>query len=262
MTNSTDTTTTSTTLTGRVAVVTGASSGIGEATAKRLAASGAKVAVLARRAERLDKLVNEIEQAGGTALAIAIDVSDADAVRAAADRVAQELGTVDLLFNNAGVMLPAPVEEQRFDQWQQQIDLNISGLMYVIGAFVPQLIASAAEKGVADLINTSSIGAQNIFPNFAVYSGTKAYVTHMSRTLRAELGPKGVRVSAIEPGIVSTELADHVTDAVATEWISDTKGKIDVLESVDVAEAINFLAGQPPRVNFQQLTIMPTAQIS
>ena len=264
MTTSSDSTHTNTTapLAGRVAVVTGASSGIGEATAKRLAASGAKVAVLARRADRLEKLVNEIEQSGGTALAIAIDVSDADAVRAAADRVARELGTVDLLFNNAGVMLPAPVEEQRFDQWQQQIDLNISGLMYVIGAFVPQLITSAAEKGVADLINTSSIGAQNIFPNFAVYSGTKAYVTHMSRTLRAELGPKGIRVSAIEPGIVATELADHVTDAGATEWISETKGRIDVLESEDVAEAINFLAGLPARVNFQQLTIMPTAQIS
>ncbi|WP_163689143.1 SDR family oxidoreductase [Mycolicibacterium gadium] len=262
MTASTNTTDTNTTLIGRVAVVTGASSGIGEATAKRLAASGAKVAVLARRAERLDKLVNEIEQAGGTALAVPIDVSDAEAVRAAADRVARELGTVDLLFNNAGVMLPAPVEEQRFDQWQQQIDLNISGLMYVIGAFIPQLIAAAAEKGVADLINTSSIGAQNIFPNFAVYAGTKAYVTHMSRTLRAELGPKGIRVSAIEPGIVETELADHVTDAGATEWISDTKGRIDVLESEDVADAINFLAGQPARVNFQQLTIMPTAQVS
>jgi NADP-dependent 3-hydroxy acid dehydrogenase YdfG len=257
--HSTDTTNT---LAGRVAVVTGASSGIGEATAKRLAASGAKVAVLARRAERLDKLVNEIEQAGGTALAVPIDVSDAEAVRAAAERVARELGTADLLFNNAGVMLPAPVSEQRFDQWQQQIDLNISGLMYVIGAFIPQLIASAAEKGVADLINTSSIGAQNIFPNFAVYSGTKAYVTHMSRTLRAELGPKGIRVAAIEPGIVETELADHVTDTGATEWISETKGQIDVLESEDVAEAINFLASQPTRVNFQQLTIMPTAQVS
>ena len=117
--------------------------------------------------------------------------------------------------------------------------------MYVIGAFVPQLISSAAEKGVADLINTSSIGAQNIFPNFAVYAGTKAYVTHMSRTLRAELGAKGVRVSAIEPGIVETELADHVTDAGATEWIAETKGQIEVLESEDVAEAINFLASQP-----------------
>jgi NADP-dependent 3-hydroxy acid dehydrogenase YdfG len=134
--------------------------------------------------------------------------------------------------------------------------------MNAIGAFVPQLIAAAADNGVADLINTSSIGAQNIFPNFAVYSGTKAYVTHMSRTLRAELGAKNVRVAAIEPGIVETELPNHVTDAGATEWLTDTKGQIEVLESEDVAEAINFLAAQPPRVNFQQLTIMPTRQAS
>jgi NADP-dependent 3-hydroxy acid dehydrogenase YdfG len=261
MTTSTHTNT-NTPLTGRVAVVTGASSGIGAATAKRLAASGAKVAVLARRADRLEKLVGEIQEAGGTALAIAVDVTDAEAVRAAAQTVASELGTVDLLFNNAGVMLPAPVEELPFDQWQQQIDLNISGLMHAIGAFVPQLISSAAEKGVADLINTSSIGAQNIFPNFAVYAGTKAYVTHMSRTLRVELGAKGVRVSAIEPGIVETELADQVTDAGATEWIAGAKGQFEVLASEDVAEAINFLASQPPRVNFQQLTIMPTRQAS
>ncbi len=159
-------------------------------------------------------------------------------------------------------MLPAPVEELPFEQWQRQIDLNISGLMNAIGAFVPQLIAAAADKGVADLVNTSSIGAQNIFPNFAVYAGTKAYVTHMSRTLRAELGDKDVRVSAIEPGIVETELADHVTDAGAEEWISETKGRIEVLASEDVAEAINFLVSQPPRVNFQQLTIMPTRQAS
>jgi NADP-dependent 3-hydroxy acid dehydrogenase YdfG len=252
----------STPLTGRVAVVTGASSGIGEATAKRLAASGAKVAVLARRADRLEKLVDEIERAGGTALALAVDVTDAAAVRAAADRVATELGTADLLFNNAGVMLPAPVEDVPVEQWQRQIDLNVTGLMNAIGAFIPQLIAAAAERGVADLINTSSIGAQNIFPNFAVYSGTKAYVTHMSRTLRAELGAKNVRVAAIEPGIVETELPNHVTDAGATEWISQTKGQIEVLESEDVAEAINFLAAQPARVNFQQLTIMPTGQAS
>ncbi|MGE2721811.1 SDR family oxidoreductase [Mycolicibacterium celeriflavum] len=249
-------------LSGRVAVITGASSGIGEATAKRLAASGAKVALLARRADRLEKLAAEIAEAGGTALALPLDVTDADAVRAAADRVAAEWGPADVLFNNAGVMLPAAIDEQRFDQWQQQIDLNITGLMNAIGAFVPQLVASAADKGVADLINTSSIAAQNIFPNFAVYSGTKAYVTHMSRTLRAELGAKNVRVSAVEPGIVETELQGHVTDPGAQEWLDGTRGQIDWLAPDDVAEAIEFLVSQPARVNVQQLTIMPTRQAS
>ncbi|WP_280383050.1 SDR family oxidoreductase [Nocardia wallacei] len=254
--------TTQHTLAGRVAVVTGASSGIGEATAKRLAASGAAVAVLARRAERLELLVKDIEQAGGTALALAVDVTDAQAVRTAAERVAAELGTADLLFNNAGVMLPAPVEELPVEQWQRQIDLNVTGLMNAIGAFVPQLIAAAADKGVADLINTSSIAAQNIFPNFAVYSGTKAYVTHLSRTLRAELGAKDVRVSAIEPGIVGTELQSHVTDAGAQDWLEGSKQAMTWLEPEDIAATVDFLAAQPQRVNLQQVTIMPTRQPS
>jgi NADP-dependent 3-hydroxy acid dehydrogenase YdfG len=250
------------TLTGRVAVVTGASSGIGEATAKRLAASGARVAVLARRADRLETLAKEIEQAGGTALALPVDVTDAAAVRTAAARVAAELGTADLLFNNAGVMLPAPVDELPVEQWQRQIDLNVSGLMNAIGAFVPQLVAAAAERGVADLVNTSSIAAQNIFPTFAVYSGTKAYVTHLSRTLRAELGAKNVRVAAIEPGIVGTELQNHVTDPGALAWLEGARREITWLAPEDVAEAVNFLVSQPARVNFQQITIMPTRQAS
>jgi NADP-dependent 3-hydroxy acid dehydrogenase YdfG len=258
----TPTNTTPRPLSGRVAVVTGASSGIGEATAKRLAASGAKVAVLARRADRLEKLVDEIVGAGGTALAIPVDVTDAEALNAAADRVAAEFGTVDLLFNNAGVMLPAPVEEVASDQWRQQIDLNVTGLMNAIGAFVPQLIKAAADTGVADLVNTSSIAAQNIFPNFSVYSGTKAFVTHLSRTLRAELGAKDVRVSVIEPGIVETELQGHVTDPGAQAWLDNARQQITWLASDDVAEAINFLVSQPARVNFQQLTIMPTRQAS
>jgi NADP-dependent 3-hydroxy acid dehydrogenase YdfG len=246
----------------RIAVVTGASSGIGEATAKRLAAAGAKVAVLARRADRLESLVKEIDQAGGTALALPVDVTDAATLRAAADRIAEEFGTVDLLVNNAGVMLPAPVEELPVEQWQHQIDLNVTGLMNTIGAFVRQLVAAAGDKGVADLVNVSSIAAQNIFPNFAVYSGTKAYVTHLSRTLRAELGAKDVRVSAIEPGIVGTELQGHVTDAGAREWLEGSRQQLTWLAPEDVAEAINFLVAQPAHVNLQQVTIMPTRQAS
>ncbi|MFJ6379696.1 SDR family oxidoreductase [Kitasatospora sp. NPDC092039] len=249
-------------LQGRVAVVTGASSGIGEASAERLAELGARVVVLARRAERLGELVARIEKNGGSAVAIAADVTDRAAVRAAADRVEAELGGADLLFNNAGVMLPAPVEELATDQWQHQIDLNIAGLMNVTGAFVPQLVRTAGERGVADLINTSSIAAQNIFPNFAVYSATKAYVTHFSRHLRAELGPKNVRVAAIEPGIVGTELQSHVTDQGARDWLAGSKATMEWLTPQDVAETIGFLASLPPRVNLQQVTVMPTGQLS
>ncbi|WP_030154768.1 SDR family oxidoreductase [Glycomyces sp. NRRL B-16210] len=248
-------------LAGRVAVVTGASSGIGEATAELLAERGAKVAVLARRADRLDALAARIEKDGGTALAVAVDVTDAAALNAAAERIESELGTVDLLFNNAGVMLPSPVEELRTDLWQRQIDLNITGLMNAIGAFTPQLLRAAGEKGVADLVNTSSIAAEGVFANFAVYTGSKAYVSHMSRNLRAELGPRGVRVSAVQPGIVESELREHVTDDAANAWLTDTIAAIDVLESADIAAAVAYLAQQPARVNIPEITIMPTAQI-
>ncbi|SEB64085.1 SDR family oxidoreductase [Streptomyces sp. TLI_105] len=247
-------------LAGRVAVVTGASSGIGEASAERLASLGARVVVLARRADRLADLVIRIEKNGGRAVAIAADVTDAVALQGAADRVEAEFGGADLLLNNAGVMLPAPIEELATDQWKHQIDLNITGLMNAIGAFTPQLVKAAAERGVADLINTSSIAAQNIFPNFAVYSGTKAYVTHLSRHLRAELGPKNVRVSAIEPGIVGTELQSHVTDQGARDWLADSRETMEWLTAQDIAETVGFIATLPPRVNLQQVTIMPTGQ--
>ena len=250
------------TLAGRTAVVTGASSGIGAATAEHLAGLGARVVVIARRVERLTDVVERIEKNGGTAVAIAADVTDAAAVAAAADRVEAELGAADLLFNNAGIMLPAPVEEIRTGQWQQQIDLNITGLMNAIGAFTPQLVRAAQERGVADLINTSSIAAQNIFPTFAVYSATKAYVSHLSRHLRAELGAKNVRVAAVEPGIVATELQSHVTDTGALEWLAGSKQTMEWLSADDVAETVGFIASRPARVNLQQVTIMPTGQAS
>jgi NADP-dependent 3-hydroxy acid dehydrogenase YdfG len=248
-------------LTGRVAVVTGASSGIGEAAAEHLARLGARVAVLARRADRLDGLVARIERGGGTALAVAADVTDAAAVRTAAGRVAAELGTADLVFNNAGIGLPAPIEEA-VDRWQREIDVNITGLMNVIGAFTPQLVEAAAERGVADLINTSSIAAQNVYPHFAVYSATKAYVSHLSRHLRAELGARKVRVSALEPGIVATEIQGHTTDEAALRWLASARETMEFLTPQDIAETIGFLAALPARVNLQQVTIMPTGQPS
>nr|WP_062341550.1 SDR family oxidoreductase [Herbidospora sakaeratensis] len=249
-------------LDGRIAVVTGASSGIGAATAEHLASLGARVALVARRADRLDDLAARIAENGGRALVLAADVTDAAALRAAADRVRSEWGPAGLLFNNAGVMLPAPVEQLPADQWKHQIDLNVTGLMNAIGAFVPQLVESAAAHGVADLVNTSSILAQNLLPGFAVYSATKAYVTHLSRHLRAELGGRDVRVSAIEPGIVGTELQDHVTDQGVRAWLDGSKAVMEWLTPQDVAATVGFLATLPPRVNLQQVTIMPTRQPS
>ncbi|MER7790174.1 SDR family oxidoreductase [Streptomyces sp. NPDC097640] len=247
-------------LTGRVAVVTGASSGIGEASAEHLAELGARVVVLARRAERLDALVARIEKNGGQALALAVDVTDAAAVRTAADRVAAELGGADLLLNNAGVMHFGPIEERARAHGQSQIDLNITGLTNAIAAFTPQLVNAAAERGVADLVSTSSIAAQSVVPGFAVYAGTKAYVSHLSRNLRAELGAKKVRVSVIEPGLVDTELQNHVADAGARAFLESSKEMLEWLEPQDVARTVGFLASLPPRVNLPQVTVMPTGQ--
>ena len=247
-------------LTGRVAIVTGASSGIGEATAYRLATLGAKVAVAARRTGNLDALAARIAAAGGTALAVALDVTDRSAVTAAAQQVADRLGPVDLVFNNAGVQLISPIEDVRFDDWQRQIDLNITGVMNVIGAFVPQLIDSAGHGKPADLITTSSIAATRVLEKFSVYSGTKAYISQLTRLLRVELGRKMVRVSTIEPGMVDTELPDHVTDPDATRLMADLINDIDVLSAADVAETVAFIAAVPRHVNLTEITILPTQQ--
>jgi NADP-dependent 3-hydroxy acid dehydrogenase YdfG len=251
---------TTTPLAGRVAVITGASSGIGEATAERLAALGAKVAVAARRKDNLDALVSRITAAGGTAIAIPLDVTDRAAVAAAAGQIANDLGRPDLVFNNAGVQLISPIEDLRVDDWQRQIDLNITGVMNVIGAFVTHLIDAAAAGQPADLITTSSIAATRVLEKFSIYSGTKAYISQLTRLLRVELGRKNVRVSTIQPGMVDTELPDHVTDPDASQLMADLINDIDVLSPADVAETVGFIAAVPRHVNLTEITILPTQQ--
>ncbi|SEB20752.1 MULTISPECIES: SDR family oxidoreductase [unclassified Mycobacterium] len=251
---------TTTPLAGRVAVVTGASSGIGEATAFRLAALGATVAIAARRVDKLEALAARISEAGGEVLALPLDVTDREAVNAAAQQVAERFGPVDLVFNNAGVQLISAIEDVQFDDWQRQIDLNITGVMNVIGAFVPQLIDSAEQGRRADLITTSSIAATRVLEKFSVYSGTKAYISQLTRLLRVELGRKMVRVATIEPGMVDTELPLHVTDPDATRLMADLINDIDVLTAADVAETVAFIASVPRHVNLTEITILPTQQ--
>lgn len=248
-------------LVGRVAVVTGASSGIGAATAKLLAAKGAKVALLARRKSKLDPLAAEIEAAGGVALAVEVDVTCQNSVDAAARTVDSEMGRASIVINNAGVMLPAPIEQGKIDDWQAMIDLNLMGVMRIIKGFTAALARSAATAGVADLVTISSIGARNVFPSFSVYCASKAAVTHLSLNLRAELGPKDVRVSVIEPGFVETELASHVQDEAAKDWIAGSFASMEVLKAEDIATLIAFTVGLPKRVNLPQLMIMPTHQV-
>lgn len=247
-------------LSGRVAVITGASSGIGLSTARLLAARGAKVAVLARRKAALDSLVAEIEHAGGTAMALAVDVTDQASIDAAAAAVLAAWGPASLVFNNAGLMLPGAIEENRLEEWTRQIDINVDGVMRIIHAFVPQLVQAAGQGATVDLINTSSIAGQYIYPYFAVYSATKAYVSHLTRHMRAELGQKNIRVSMIEPGIVATELQSHVTHQGVLDWLGQAAQTMDFLQPQDVAEVVGFLAVQPPRVNLMQVVVMPTKQ--
>ncbi|MFJ3404993.1 SDR family oxidoreductase [Promicromonospora sp. NPDC090134] len=248
-------------LDGRVAVITGASSGIGEATAETFAALGAKVALLARRGDRLDAVVARIQEKGGTAIAVPTDVTDRAQVLAAAERVRDELGGADLVFANAGVQLIASISDLKVEDWDAQIDLNIKGVMNTIQAFLPDLEAAAAAGRTTDLVTTSSIAATRILEKFQVYSGTKAYVSHITRLLRTELGRKNIRVSTVEPGMVDTELPDHVTDPDASALMADLIEQIDVLQSEDVAETVAFLAGLPKHVNLTEITILPTQQV-
>ncbi|MGW7692957.1 SDR family oxidoreductase [Streptomyces asiaticus] len=247
-------------LDGRVAVVTGASSGMGAATARRLAELGAAVAVVARRQEKLSALAADIASAGGQVIPLPVDVTDRAAVRTAADRVADALGPADLVFNNAGVQLISAIDELKVDDWQRQIDLNVTGVMNVIAAFLPHLTAAAERGEAADLINTSSIAATRILEKFSIYSGTKAYISHLTRLIRVELGRKNVRVSAIEPGMVDTELPDHVIDPDASALMAGLLNDIECLRSTDIAETVAFLASLPRHVNISELTILPTAQ--
>lgn len=248
------------TLAGRTAVITGAASGMGAATARLLAAQGVRVALLARRAERLEELAGKITADGGQALAVVTDVTDQASVDAAAERVHSAFGRVDLVVNAAGVMLPNPVDEGRTDEWQRMLDTNVSGALRVIRAFTADLVAAAAEGRTADLVNISSIGAHVTFPNYAVYGATKAALTYLSASLRTELGPRDVRVTNIEPGLTDSELAGHVDN---TELSGQLDGMFDALgglSSDEIADLIAYTTSRARHINLRQLVVLPTRQ--
>ncbi len=248
-------------LAGRTVVVTGAASGIGEAVAVRLAAEGARVALLARRAERLEAIVGKIQADGGEALAVVADVTDDASVEAAAARVREAYGTVDLVVNNAGVMLPNPIDEGRIDEWQRMLDTNVTGVLRIIRAFTGDLVRAAEEGRTADLVNISSIGAHvTNFVNYAVYGATKAAVTHLSALLRTEFGPRDVRVTNIEPGLTETELSTHIDSEELSGQLDGMVEAIGTLAAEEIADVVGYVASRPRHVNLRQIMVLPTRQ--
>jgi NADP-dependent 3-hydroxy acid dehydrogenase YdfG len=234
----------------RVAVITGASSGIGEATARSLAAAGHRIALLARRRDRVEALA---EQLGEGAIAIEADVTDRDSIASAAERVKSELGGTDILVNNAGVMLLAPFSSEQRDEIRQMIETNLLGAMTTTEVFLDQL-----KDGGGDLINLSSVAGRFARPGNSVYAATKWGLNGWSEALRQELQPD-VRVTLIEPGAVATELTDHITDPDAKKGAEAMYDEL-AITAEDIGEVIAFAVSRPRRMTLNEILIRPTAQ--
>ena len=245
-------------LTGKVALVTGASSGIGEATAIALAAEGAAVAVVARREERLQKLVKRISDNGGKAYPIVADVTEEAQANEIIQKTKSELGRVDILVNNAGLMLLGMIEGANTDDWRRMINTNVLGLMYATHAVIP--IMKGQNSG--HIVNISAVSGRTAGAGFGVYNASKWGVVGFSEALRQEVLKYHVRVTIIEPGVVATELATHITDQTAKKTIEDWVKSITTLESEDIAAAILYAVTQPDRVDVNEILIRPTEQES
>ncbi|MGN6336930.1 SDR family NAD(P)-dependent oxidoreductase [Mycobacterium sp.] len=250
-----------TTLARTAALVTGASSGIGAATAQALAAEGAAVALLARRADRLAELKAQIESAGGTALVVAADVTDAEQVAAAVQRTVAELGRLDILVNNAGLMQTAPATEAHLRDWDQMVSVNVQGVLYATRAALPHLIEAAADspRGVADLVTISSTAGWVARPNTAVYSLTKFGVNAFSEGLRQEVLGKRVRVGLVGPGTVDTEIFSHLAETSREAFERQTAGMV-MLRPDDIADAVLFMVTRDRRVAVNHMLVRSAEQ--
>lgn len=244
-------------LEGRVAIVTGASSGIGEATARALAHEGASVAVAARRADRLECLAEAIAAGGGGALAVPTDVTERRAVDALARRTLDAFGRIDILVNNAGIMPLSAVRKLRVEEWDRMLDVNVRGVLYAIAAVLPTLL----RQGNGHIVNVGSLAGRRPFYGGTVYSATKFAVRAISAGLREELSPRdNIRVTDIEPGVVATELADGIADEEMRDGFAKRWGGKQRLTSEDVARTICFAVTQPEHVNVNELLVRPTEQ--
>jgi len=245
-------------LQGTVALVTGASSGIGEATAVALAEQGARVALVARREDRLKALAERI---GDAALVIEADVTEDTQARKAVERTVSELGRLDTLVNNAGMMLLGPIENAPIEEWEQMIAINLRGLLYCTHAALPHLLKAADgdPRHVADLVNISSVAGRVARLGSGVYNLTKHGVGAFSESLRQEVTQRHVRVSLVEPGAVATELSSHNRPEIQ-ELIGKRFGNVERLEAQDIADAIVYIVTRPRHVAVNEILVRPTEQ--
>ncbi len=248
-------------LDGTVALVTGASSGIGAATARFLAREGAAVTLAARRVDRLAELADEITRAGGRALIHETDVTDPIQARAMVETTVHDLGRLDIVINNAGVMLLGPIEDAPMEEWERMVHLNVLGLLYTAHAALPHLL-KAAEIGprrVADIINISSVAGRVARRGSGVYNLTKFGVGAFSESLRQEVTGRHVRVALVEPGAVTTELTSHLRPEIR-EQTALRLANMERLHADDIADAITYMVTRPRRVAINEMLIRPTEQ--
>lgn len=240
----------------KVIVVTGASSGIGEATALLLAEQGVKLVLMARRKERLEALAQKVNALGSEAMVIPVDLVNRDQVLEAFNQVRSRFGHVDVLINNAGLMPVSFMDKLKLDEWDRMIDVNLKGLLYCIAG----VLTGMKERKSGHIINVSSVAGRRVWPGFAVYNATKFGVTALSEAMRMELTPTyNIRITVIEPGAVATELTQTITDQDILD--SFAKRRITPLQANDIARAIKYAVTQPEHVNVSEVVVMPSAQM-
>jgi NADP-dependent 3-hydroxy acid dehydrogenase YdfG len=248
-------------LEGTVALVTGASSGIGEATAEILARHGAAVALVARRIDRLDDLAAKLKSDGASVLPIQADVANRDEAYEAVDRVAAEFGRLDTVINNAGVMLLGPIENAPVEEWERMVNVNLLGLLYCSKAALPHLLKAAdgEPRGVADLVNVSSVAGRVPRLGSGVYNATKHAVGAFSESLRQEVTGRHVRVSLVEPGAVTTELVSHNRPEIRDQMSQRFAGT-QRMDAADIADVIGYIVSRPRHVAINEVLVRPTEQ--
>ncbi|MGI3225534.1 SDR family NAD(P)-dependent oxidoreductase [Streptomyces sp. GTA36] len=250
-------------LTHTIALVTGASSGIGAATARRLAEDGASVVLVARRKDRLTELAAEIEKTGGTALVVEADIADRGQAEAAVQRTVERFGRLDIVVNNAGLMLLGPVVDADVEEWERMIAVNVQGLLYTTRAALPHLLRAAEDgpRRVADVVNISSIAGRVAWNGYGVYNLTKFGMNGFTESLRQEVTQRHVRVGVLEPGGVDTELGSHndhkpeIREAIGTFF-----EQTEVLAPDDIADGVAYMVTRPRHASVGELWIMPTDQ--